>query len=153
MYFAYKNVLELLCSSSELAVKLAPKQKRDANIRLSQEVSNADFTNDSFCYVNNLSNEATSSEVYFEYELYRVDSNQGIVRTSSNRHIVNTVANIENEFMSLPPVLDDLFKSQQKSLLQQQNEPNLHDLNLMLKSMILPKFGVKQPDNKVNAND
>jgi hypothetical protein len=146
MYFAYKNALELLCSSSELAVKVAPKQKRDANIRLSQE-SAADFTSDSFSYENNLSN--GTSDVDFEYELYRVDSNQGIVRTSSNRHIVNTVANIENESMSLPPVLEDLFKNniQQQKNLQQNEQPTLHDLNLMLKSMILPKFGAKPQEN------
>jgi hypothetical protein len=152
MYFAYKNALELLCSSSELAVKVAPKQKRDANIRLSQESSAADFTNDSFSYENNLSND--TSDVDFEYELYRVDSNQGIVRTSSNRHMVNTVANIENESMSLPPVLDDLFKSniqQQKNLLQNE-QPTLHDLNLMLKSMILPKFGAKPQENTAITN-
>ena len=82
-----------------------------------------------------------TSDVEFEYELYRVDTDHGIVRSSSNRHVMNTVADVESEAMSLPPVLDDIFRQQQHFNEQKQQSEqnlNLHDLNLMLKSMILP---------------
>lgn len=145
MYYAYKSALELLCSNSELAVKVASRPKRDATAQLDMD-NESDFLN---------------SDVEFEYELYRVDSDQGVVRSSSNRNVVNAA---ESETtMSLPPVLDDLFR--QNRPVAEQNA-SLHDLNMMLKSMILPKSGSKQEEsvsesdrlkettkNDVNDND
>ena len=52
-YYAHKSALELLCSDAQLAVKVAPKQKRDANIRLDNDVS-MDVTSDSHSFDSNL---------------------------------------------------------------------------------------------------
>lgn len=62
-YYAYKNALEILTSRSELAVKVASANKsRDPNL----------VTLDG------------SSNVNFEYELYRLDSNQDLNKTTKS---------------------------------------------------------------------
>lgn len=118
MYYAYKNGLDLLIGPTELAVKAAPRQRRDQNIRLdTDELLDTD----------------TELTVDFEYELYQIDSNQGPGGGSNNNNFIfNTLASIEQESMSLPPM-------PVVSMMLPESQPNLHDLNMMLKSMILPK--------------
>jgi hypothetical protein len=81
-----------------------------------------------------------NDNVDFEYELYQIGSNQA-ARSSSNvvsDSVFNTLASIEQEALSLPPM--PVISVQ----------PNLHDLNQMLKSMILPnKSNNKFPNNKM----
>lgn len=55
-YFAHRNALLLLHGNSELAVRIAPRLKRDKNITLDNH------------------NENVNNEIEFEYELYLVDS-------------------------------------------------------------------------------
>ena len=139
-YYAHKNALDLLCSSSELAVKVAPKLKRDASMKLDDENAGGQMV---FSDLFKANKKYENSGVEFEYELYRVDSNEGtnqlmsdVPCTSAPKSKIIDSSLLSSGSFSMPAVVDT-----------SKTEASLQDLNALLKSMIL------KPQNIVPNNN
>lgn len=141
-FYVYKNAMDLLCSESELAVKVVGQAKRNASFKLDKSMMIT-----------------TSSQVEFEHELYRVDSHRGVpLANSSSSELNNSVSvsgNVRKEDAKPASIFDKLFgiksnESNNNTNPTKQPQPdlvpqtNLNELNKMLKSMILPKVQTQE---------
>jgi hypothetical protein len=142
-YYAHKNALDLLCSSSELAVKVAPKLKRDASMKLDDENGGGQMA---FSDLFKASKKYENSSVEFEYELHRVDSNQGSNQLMSDVPCTSAPKSkmIDSSLLSsfsLPAVVDT-----------SKTEASIQDLNALLKSLILKPQNVAPNNGNSNSN-
>lgn len=136
-YYVYKNALDLLCSQSEIAVRLVGQIKREKSFQYDKTFRAQ-------------SNEKNQNDLDFKYELYRIDSNNGLIRSPSDKDIIK--AEIKNQkLQSQSPknsIIDQLFVKK-----ADEKPNNLSDLSQLLKSMLLPNKKTEDDSSTININN